>query len=180
MLSLITVNLDPQLRNLNFSPSWDTFLILIFIFAVITYAFFVSRERLAVVLLSDYCALAIMLNTPLITNALMTLTRSEIYTYRLGAFVGLFIILYFLFSHNMSLRSEIGHSWWQALLLSFMQVGLLLSSLLIFIPSQYFQSMVATSYFTGDIARSFWMVAPVAIMLIMRPSHKSPGSQHSF
>jgi hypothetical protein len=175
MFQFINISIDPKLQSLGSTPSWDTFLVLLFAFSVITYAFFVSRERLVVVLLSVYSALAIVEHTPLIANALKTFPNSELFKYELGAFVALFLILYLLFAQNMSLRAEIGHSWWQASVLSFLQVGLFITSLLSFIPSFYLSaSTLATTYFTGDLARSLWMLAPIAAMVIMRKKSSGP------
>ena len=134
---------------------------------------------MSLVLLSIYTALAIIVSTPIITNALLTFPSEQMQTYRLGVFIGLFAILYILFSHNMSLRSEAGHHWWQGAILSFMQVGLLMSCILTLMPSDKIVSAVAVSYFTGDIARSFWLLAPILSLFIMRPSrrHSSPPLQ---
>ncbi|MBI4239570.1 hypothetical protein HY620_01110 [Candidatus Uhrbacteria bacterium] len=183
LLSFINISIDPNAaKAAMFTASWDTFLILIFAFAVFVYSFFVNRERLAVVLLSIYTALAIIVSTPLISNALLTFSLQQMEMYRLGIFIGLFAILYLLFSHNMSLRSEIGHHWWQAAILSFLQVGLLMSCILTLIPQNVMTSSVAGAFFTGDIPRSFWLLAPVASMIIMRPRHRhsSPPPQAPF
>lgn len=156
------------------APSWDTFLLLAFVGGVVLYSFFVNRERLAIVLVSIYSALAIVLTTPLFINAFSVMGQDDFFKYRLGAFLGGFLLMYALYSHNLSLRADIGHAWWQAILLSVLQVGLLMSSILYFIPKQYFTSPVAELFFTGDIARSVWLVAPIGAMIIMRPkkAHK--------
>lgn len=167
LLTLFNLDVDPRLLNPT-SPTWDSFLILFFIIAVILYSFFASRERLTVVLLSTYTSLAIVLGTPWISNFLSTTSTGDFFTYRLGIFVVGFLVLYVLFSHNMSLKSEIGHKWWQGVVLSALQVGLLMSSILLFLPENQIQSAIAKDYFTGDFSRSFWMLAPVISMVIMR------------
>lgn len=156
------------------APSWDTFLLLAFVGGTVIYSFFVSRERLAIVLLSVYSALAVVLTTPLLVNAFSVMNSDDFFKYRLGAFIGGFLLLYALYSHNLSLRADIGHAWWQAVLLSSLQVGLFMSSILYFIPKQYFTSIMAELFFTGDIARSVWILAPIGAMIIMRP-HKHEG-----
>ncbi len=178
LLSFINISIDPTIMQTNlFSASWDSFLILIFIFAVLVYSFFVNRERLTVVLLSVYAALAIIVATPVITNALATFPSQQMITYRLAAFLALFVVLYLLFSHNMSLRSEIGHAWWQAGILSFMQVGLLMSCILTLLPKDAITSTIAPLLFTGDISRSFWLLAPMLSMMIMRRGRRHQSQQ---
>ncbi len=170
----INMALDPRLTNLA-TPSWDSFLVLFYIIAVIIYAFFANRERLTVVLISVYSSLALTIGTPIISQWLLTVDRANYFTYRLGIFIGAFLVLYLLFANNMNLRSEIGHKWWQAFILSCLQVGLLISSILLFLPPDKFESSVATYYFTADAPRSFWMLAPIVAMVLLRPKQKDRG-----
>lgn len=164
---LINVTVDQSLSSLS-NPSWDTFLILFFFSAALIYAFFVSRERLAVVLLSVYSALAIVQVTPIINTLLAGYDNEQMFQVKAGFFVVLFLVLYVLFSHNMTLHADIGHKWWQAVLLSFLQVGLLISSVLAFIPKSVFTSQISEYFFTSDAARSIWLLAPIGAMMIMR------------
>lgn len=165
--TLINVSFDQAFSHIG-TANWDTFIFLFFGIAVVIYAFFVNRERLAVVLLSVYTALALMLGTPFFLNILKVAPQGDIIKIQLATFIGLFLLLYVLFSMNMSLRSEIGHAWWQAVLLSILQVGLLLSSILTFIPKEMFSSDLTAYFFTNDIARSAWMIAPIGAMFFMR------------
>jgi len=172
--TLINVSFDQAFSKIG-AANWDTFIFLAFGIAVVIYAFFVSRERLAVVLLSVYTALALMLGTPFFLNILKVAPQADVIKIQLSVFIGLFLLLYVLFSLNMSLRSEIGHAWWQAVLLSILQVGLLLSSILYFIPKDMFSSDLTKYFFTNDIARSAWMIAPIIAMFFMRKKkHDAP------
>ncbi|MEK7648448.1 MAG: hypothetical protein AAB400_00835 [Patescibacteria group bacterium] len=167
----LNIRIDPAaITNM---PSWDAFTLIFFVTAVLIYSFFVSRERLALVLVSLYSALALSLNTPLIIQYLSR-QPSDLYPwYRLGLFVGLFLIFFLVFSTKMSMRTDAGHNWLQALILSFFQVGLLMASILMFVPREVFPSGLAQALFTGDIQRSFWMVAPVIGMMMLK-SHPPP------
>ncbi len=166
-MNFINISVDPSGINLA-NPGWDTFLVIAFCIGVLVYSFFSNRERLALVLLSVYSALAISLTTPVILNALTMVKQHEYLYWRLGIFLGLFLLLYILFSFNLSLRSEIGHSWFQSFLLSFFQVGLLISSILAFIPKEVYSSQLSTTFFTGELPRSFWLLAPIVIMMFLR------------
>ena len=68
----------------------------------------------------------------------------------------------------MSMRTDAGHNWLQAFILSIFQVGLLMASILMFLPADVFPSALAHGIFTGDIQRSFWMLAPALGMLTMK------------
>lgn len=175
--SLINLQIDPALQNLS-NPSWDTFLILFFIGAAILYSFFVSRERLAVALISVYSSLAIVTTTPNVVSFLASAPKDIAYQYRLGLFLALFVVLFILFSHAMHMRTEIGHHWWQAIILSILQVGLLMSTVLALIGTDRFSSNVSQYFFTSDTARSAWLLAPVFAMLLLRRRDHHSGGNH--
>lgn len=178
----VNVTIDPSISASvqNFAnPSWDTFLVLFFATAAIIYAFFVSRERLAVVLLSVYSSLAIVSSTPIIATLLKGYEDVKFFEAKLGVFLALFLLLYVLFSRNMTLHSDIGHRWWQAVILSVLQVGLLISCILSFIPQDVFSSELSRALFTSDTARSAWILSPIAAMLFMRNKHHGAPSPRS-
>lgn len=176
MEPVINISINPQLVNIA-NPTWDTFLVLFFIAATLLYSFFVNRERLAVVLLSTYSAIALFTATPLLKNYMAALPVADGIPYRLGIFLVCFLLLFILFSSNLALRSDSGQPWLTGLLLSFLQVGLLLSALLTLVPSDVFATQFVRSFFTDDIPRSLWMVAPIGAMIFIR--HRlSSGETH--
>jgi len=162
----ISVNIDPRLLSVS-SPTWDTFLILGYCAATIIYSFFAGRDRLVVVLVSLYASLAITLGTPEIQRLLAAVQPDQYAQYRLGVFIGGFVLLFVILSQKMSLRSD-SNAWWQGIIISAFQVGLLISSILYFIPGHLAESGIARDYFVNDTARSIWMVGPVAAMLLIR------------
>jgi FtsH-binding integral membrane protein len=176
MNSVVNITVDPQLFNLA-KPSWDTFLVIFFVALVIVYSFFANRERLAVMLLSTYSAIAVLAATPILSAYMAGLPADGAIPYRLGIFLGVFLTLFLLFSYNMSLKSDMGQSLVHAVALSFLQVGLFLSVVLSYLPPDIFSSQFVKSFFIDDLPRSLWMVAPVAAMLLMHRRPSSPGQQ---
>lgn len=164
---LVNVNVNSALTSLN-NPTWDTFLILFYLLAVVIYSFFASRERLTVVLISIYSALAVTMLTPAIKDWLATTQPEQFFMYQLGIFVATFLTLYVLFSHNMAMRADGGNTWFNAIILSAFQVGLLMSSVLMFLPQESLNSPVATQFFTSPLPRSIWMLGPILVMVFMR------------
>lgn len=173
MQSFFNITIDPKLINVT-HPTWDTFIFLFFIVAVILYSFFANRERLVVVLLSIYASIAIIGSTPFLHDYIVKLSATNGFVYQLGAFVGLFLLLFVLFSQHMSLRAEIGQSWPQAFVISFLQVGLLISTLLMYVPADVFSTQFVRSFFTDEIPRTVWMLAPIAIMILFRGHQSNP------
>ncbi|MBI4599911.1 hypothetical protein HY732_03230 [Candidatus Uhrbacteria bacterium] len=176
MNTLVNISVDPQLFNFT-HPSWDTFVVIFFATGVIVYSFFANRERLAVMLLATYSAIAIMTATPLLSGYIAQLPVGGTLPYRLAIFLGLFLILFVLFSYNMSLRSDMGQSLVQAVFLSVLQVGLFLSIVLSYLPQDIFSTQFVKSFFIDDLPRSLWMIAPVSAMLVMHKRAQTPGTQ---
>ena len=165
LIASINVGLDPRFLSVG-SPTWDSMLVIIYCVTVLIYSFFASRERLVLVLVSLYASLAITLGTPEITRFLTAVQPSQYDTYRVSIFLGGFVLFFILLSQKMSLRSD-GQQWWQAIVLSALQVGLLISSVLFFLPGQLVDSGIARDYFINDTARSAWMLAPILAMIIL-------------
>lgn len=173
MNPVVNISVDPQLLNIA-HPSWDTFVVIFFVAGVIVYSFFANRERLAVMLLSTYSAIAIMTATPYLHAYIAQLPSGGAVPYRLGIFLALFLFLFVLFSHNMSLHSDMGQTLFQAVFLSFLQVGLFLSVVLSYLPADIFSTQFVKAFFIDDLPRSLWMIAPVSAMLVMHK--RSNGS----
>lgn len=174
MDQVINISINPELINIA-NPTWDTFLVLSFIIATLLYSFFVNRERLGVVLLSTYSAIALFAATPVLRDYIDALPVADGIPYRLGIFLLFFLVLFILFSSNLHLRTDSEQPWLTGLILSFLQVGLLLSALLSYVPSEVFSTQFVRSFFTDDIPRSAWMLAPIVAMIFIR--HRSGSSK---
>lgn len=172
MDNVINISINPELVNIA-NPTWDTFFVLFFIIATLLYSFFVNRERLGVVLLSTYSTIALVSSTPLLRDYLASMPSQEGIPYRIGIFLLFFFALFVLFSSHLSLRADSGQPWLFGLLLSFLQVGLLLSAILSYVPTDVFTTKFVRSFFTDDIPRTAWMLAPICVMVFMR--HRQPS-----
>jgi hypothetical protein len=94
-------------------------------------------------------------------------------------FLGVFIVLFFLLSRSGLLRT-IGRSgapgsWWQTIVFSILQVGLLISVTLNFLPKEMTQGLtdVTKTIFMSDRGRTAWLILPIIIMAIA-PKQKEP------
>lgn len=143
-------------------------MLILFGTAVLLYSFFVSRKHIILILVSLYSALAVMLGTPLLISYLASAPGDRYVLYRVSAFVGLFLLFFLLFSQRASLRTESDYNWFQGFIMSFLQVGLLTSSIILLLPESLIPSEIAKAVFTGDIQRTFWMIAPAVGLLSMK------------
>jgi hypothetical protein len=146
------------------APSWDVFIIAFFVVAVFLYGLSLGRDRLIVILVSIYMALAVVANAP----AMARLEGN--FALKAVSFIGIFLLLFFLVS-----RTSLGKVFsnlaagklWQVLLFSILQVGLLVSITLSFLPPESAGALhpLTRTIFATDMARFVWVVSPIAAMV---------------
>ncbi len=169
--------------TLNFSnPSWDLFILIFFVVVSLLYGLTLGRDRIVVVLVSIYMALAVIQNAPFLKNLTATVTLGQSFAFRITIFLGIFLVLFFLLSHS-GLVKILGHgsgrgSWWQVMLFSFLHVGLLLSVVLSFLPADAQSGLapITRTIFVSDIAKFAWILAPILVMTIVKEEKKGLSS----
>lgn len=161
--------------NVNWShPTWDLFIVLFFIVAGFLYGLSLGRDRVIVILISVYMALAVVNSAPFIGNFQADVGINQFFVFRMSAFVVVFIVLFFLMSRSALLAtvasSDTQGAWWQVLLFSFLHVGLLISITLSFLPPSAATHLapLTQKIFVQDIGRFIWIVAPIAAMVLIK------------
>ncbi len=167
------------LASLNWTtPSWDLFIVLFFVVGALIYGLSLGRDRVIVILVAVYIGLAVVSNTPLLNALNSSLRVNDNVTLRIALFLGLFILLFFLLSRSALLKTIGGASapgsWWQTIIFSILQVGLLISITLNFLPKEMTQGLSETTrkIFMSDQGRSAWMILPI-VMMILTPRSRS-------
>lgn len=160
------------------APTWDVFILLFFLIGALLYGLSLGRDRIIVILVSMYMALAIVSNTPMLSSLDVSLQLNSNAVLKITFFLGLFVVLFFLVTRSALLKTIGGSgapgSWWQTILFSILQVGLLISITLNLLPKEVTQGLSSATrqIFMSDQGRSAWMVLPVIIM-ILAPKQKS-------
>lgn len=155
-------------------PTWDLFIILFFIIAALLYGLSLGRDRVLVILVSVYMALAVVNTAPFIGNYTADIGVDKFFVFRISAFVVVFVALFFLMSRSALLStvasSDSQGTWWQVLLFSFLHVGLLISITLSFLPPSASQNLapLTQKIFVQDVGRFFWIVAPIVAMVMIK------------
>jgi hypothetical protein len=155
-------------------PSWDLFIILFFIVAGFLYGLSLGRDRIIVILISVYMALAVVNSAPFIGNFQADIGIDQFFAFRISTFVVVFIVLFFLMSRSALLStiasSDKSGAWWQVLLFSFLHVGLLISITLSFLPpaASTHLAPLTQKIFVQDIGRFIWIVAPIVAMILIK------------
>lgn len=170
-----TAQANNFLANIDWSkPSWDLFIILFFVVAGFLYGFSLGRDRVIVILISVYMALAVVNTAPFIGNFRTDIGVDQFFGFRISTFVVVFILLFFLMSRSALLStvasSDTRGSWWQVLLFSFLHVGLLISITLSFLPPGAAHNLapLTQKVFVQDIGRFAWIVAPIVAMILVK------------
>lgn len=154
------------------NPSWDLFIILFFVLAAFLYGLSLGRDRIIVILVSIYIALAIVNSAPYIKDMANEI-KFDIFTFKATAFLGLFILLFFLFSRSALLRTlgsgGAAGNILQVIIFSFLHVGLLTSITLSFLPVESLNYLmpITRTLFVSQPAQFIWMVAPLLVMFLV-------------
>ncbi|MBI4117708.1 MAG: hypothetical protein HY453_01355 [Parcubacteria group bacterium] len=156
------------------TPSWDLFIILFFVVSSFIYGLSLGRDRILIILVGIYMALAVVNYAPFINDFEGIGVRFQDSYIKITSFVGIFMLLFFFLSRS-ALANTLGGSdytgaWWQVLAFSVLHVGLLLSVTLSFLPPHMTNALspMIQKGFIGDNARFVWIVAPIFVMAISR------------
>ena len=174
-LTQTTTEAQSFVANINWAqPSWDLFIILFFVIAALLYGLSLGRDRVIVILISVYMALAVVNSAPYIGTFQTDIGINQFFVFRISAFVAVFIALFFLMSRS-ALMSTVANSdsrgaWWQVLLFSFLHVGLLISITLSFLPASASETLApfTQKIFVSDGGRFFWIVTPILAMILLK------------
>lgn len=162
------------LQTINWAaPTWDLFIVLFFLITVFLYGLSLGRDRIIVILVSIYMALAVVSNAPLIGEAAGSINLGQSFAFRVTSFLGIFVLLFFLLSRSALTKTFGGlaaGSWWQVLVFSTFHVGLLVSITLSFLPSDAVGHLapITRQIFASDTGRFFWIVAPIFAMTLLK------------
>lgn len=155
-------------------PSWDVFIILFFVVGAVLYGFSLGRDRVIVILISVYMALAVVNSMPFIGELVKDSPLNQFFVFRMSSFIVVFMVLFFLMSRSALLAtvasSDSAGSWWQVMLFSFLHVGLLISITLSFLPAGAADHLTpfTRALFVKDLARFIWIVAPIVAMIMIK------------
>ncbi|MCC7523109.1 hypothetical protein IT407_04930 [Candidatus Uhrbacteria bacterium] len=153
--------------------TWDIWLFLGLIVGGLVYGFAVGRDRALTVLISTYVALAVVTNAPILgrLNAAFGALHP---TLQFAWFVFLFGFVFVVMWRSQLMRSLARDrgAWWEAALFSVMQVGLTASATLYLLPAEITNSFspIFRETFSGEIGRSFWLIAPIVFLAVLGAS----------
>ena len=163
------------LTNLDFNtPSWDLFIFLFFIIATFVYGFTLGRSRIMVLLISTYMALALVKTAPFLTTQDVTIGSDPFFIVRITAFLGAMLLIFFFLSNSALRRAFAAHDIqgkvWQIIAFSVLHAGLLVASILSFIPLAKREVLLGftNGLFGSDTALFIWTALPIVVMMFVK------------
>lgn len=163
--SSFVTNASDALNKVNWAaPSWDIFIVILFVLTVFLYGISLGRDRIIVIMMSIYMALAVVSNAPFINHI------EGGFALKAAAFIGIFLALFFLVSRT-SLNKIFGNlaagKLWQVVLFSILHMGLLVSIVVSFLPAASTSGLypLTRQIFASDMGRFAWVVAPIIAMV---------------
>ena len=168
-------SLQQIMTNINWAhPSWDLILIMFFLIGSVIYGMSMGRDRIIVVLVAIYMAIAIVSYAPYISNFVTEVKIGNTFAFQITMFVGMFAVLFFLISQSALLKhlggaGERGGTI-SAMMFSVLQTGLLISVILSYLPKEALNvfSPHMQQIFVADAAKFAWVVAPIVVMALTR------------
>lgn len=151
------------------NPALDVMVILFFLAAGFLWGTLKGKSKLLSFLFSTYLALFL---SPLIFQVLAPY-KIQPQSYRdIGVYMVILIVLFIVLDRTLfRAQARVSYKWWQALLMSFLAVGLFVAGTLQLISLRgiLVLSPATLTLFAGGSAYLFWAVAPIiGIMLVSR------------
>ncbi|MFH0928347.1 MAG: hypothetical protein V1821_02625 [bacterium] len=160
--------------NINWSaPTWDLVLALFVVIGVFLYGLSLGRNRNLAILISIYMALAVVNFAPYVSTLATQGQFRNLFALNVTAFVGIFAILFFIFSNSALVRAfgqEEGGGLIHSVIFGILHVGLLICVVLSYLPATSLSafSPVVKTVFVDDLSKFIWITAPIVMMAVFR------------
>lgn len=154
-------------------PTWDLFIFLFFFIVAFLYGFSLGRDRILVILVSIYIALAVVPAFPYFERLHLDLSVQG-FAFRVTSFYIIFIVLFFLLSRSAlsnvlgAQATGVGDRLLEVVIFSILHVGLLVSITLSFLPPSAVAKLApgTREVFTSELGKFVWLLAPVVAMIL--------------
>jgi len=154
------------------NPSWDLFVLIAFLAGIYLYVFRYGKDRAFLMLISGYLSLFLVGKLTLIKEV-TGFGIEENFNNKAILFLVLLAVLSWALSHSdfMTVFSRSGKKdWFQVLVISFLQIGFLVSAVISFMPASEFSSLsiFLNTFFASPQAQLFWLIAPFFAISLIR------------
>lgn len=155
--------------------SWQFIMLIGFLVGVCLYGWSVGRNRLFAALLSTYLSYTIVKAIPWQgINKFISVKPGALPSYEIFFFIAIFLALLFLLPRSsigssLRLHKRIKGQWYEVLIFSILQVGLLICLILSFLPSKVILDLtpILRQYFMGEEIKFIWIFLPIVFLMLL-------------
>jgi len=166
-------------QNLDLANSLNWTAIFIFLAVAFLYGLSMGRNRMVAIMLGTYFSYILAKNIPWKELDFLGLKEAPSSSAQIFIFLALILGFYFLIPHSslrhtFKLGGKNKGNWWQALLLSILQIGLILEMVVGFLSIKSLNNLnpLAKMIFSGDWPRFIWFILPIlALMFLHSKGH---------
>jgi hypothetical protein len=155
------------------TPSWDLFILLVWLVASVMYAFAAGRGRILTVMLSIFMAKLLVLEAPFLSSGVADRLNITMLSLQQLATFGILFIVFFIFLGRYVFKTSADTKQFSGLIFSvafsFLQVGLLINCVLTLLPleiQENFSTLIQT-VFIHTPASFIWLILPVLFLVIL-------------
>ena len=150
-------------------------MVLIFLAVALVYGLSMGRNRLVIVMLGVYFSFLLTRAIPWKQLTFLGLKDAPDSTIQIFIFLALVLGFYFAIPHSalryaMKLGGKGRGAWWQVLILSVLQIGLILAMVIAFLPVKISAGLspLARTIFVGPLAQFLWIFLPILAIMFLR------------
>ena len=161
------------ISNFHFLPSWDLLILVVFAAAAFLYGLSLGRGRLVMLLLATYFSFIVVEFAPwnIISPYLGLKNGLPSPTFEIFCFLALLLFFFFLMPGSILTIKKRGRAiWLQILILAILQIGLLASIILSFLPAKVLPDLhiLVKKFFLGPVPSFVWKTIPLLALVLLR------------
>ncbi|MFH1978960.1 MAG: hypothetical protein ABII97_01050 [Patescibacteria group bacterium] len=151
------------------NPTWDVLALIFFFVAGFLYGLFAGKKKLLAVLFAIYISTLLFTGFTYLDFFIEGRVMFEIFLFRSGTLFVLIIITAILFGKTIFRGRERKKKPWQVFILSFLEIGLLMSTIFQLLPTKelYEFSPIVETLFASEKAHFWWLVLPLISLLFI-------------
>ncbi len=167
------MDIQSTINSINWtSPSWDLFVVVIFVAGIFLYSLGLGKDKTFVILISSYISLALVEKLSLIREVLGFQIGGS-FINDSAVFLGGTLFLFFVLS-NSAFTSVFDQgpdkSWFQMSVISFLQIGLMISVVVSFLTPEETAGLsdFMKSFFANDQSQFAWLISPIIAITVFK------------
>ena len=168
------------LNNFNLIAYSDWIMALVFLGVALVYVLSMGKNRLVIVMLGVYLSYFITRSIPWKDLTFLGMPTGPDSTVQIFIFLALALSFFFAiprsaFKSSLRLGGRGRGVWWQILILSILQIGLIIALVISFLPLKtiVFLSPLSQSIFIGGVAQFLWLLLPILAIMFLGGARQS-------